>query len=194
MRKRYSFDEIMRMDAVLLQMAIYETSQGKIFIPKSPEELMEFQIKSSGIFNYFKNLIRTGEITFDELQSQVAEKWGPLQQETSGEVDIDKMLSDMDKENAEQESEKKALNHIANMLRSIFSDSSPPIMAEATEDSGDQVTEIKRIGNPFTIPNESIIVAEKKEAIEPEVRYNEIDAKPKKQRKQGKAKKSKTND
>lgn len=193
MRKRYSFDEIMRMDAALLQLAIYETSQGRIFIPKSPEDLMQFQIKSSRTFNYFKNLIRVGETTFEELQCQVSERWGPIHQGTSSEGDIDKMLAELDMENEEKEQEKRALNHIGNMLRAIFAGQNPPILMEAPKED-EQVTEIKRVGNPFTIPSGSIVTAEKKEPIVPESGYNKVDEKPKKPRKQSKAKKSKAND
>lgn len=165
MRKRYTFEEIMKMDFALLQIAMYETSKGKIFLPKSPEELLEFQVQSGKTFNYFKDLIRKGEISFEELKVKVSNRWGALQQEEIDPEDVDGLLKDIEEENEMRENEEKVSSHIGNMLKAIFSGqemvepqeinlpSPVPPMQQTISSNGreEQIDELQKIGNPFTI-------------------------------------------
>ena len=114
----------MRMDQELLQVSMYEVSKGRVSIPKSPDELIEFHVKTAHMFNYFKTLIRRGETTLDELRIQVSNRWGSVYQE-SEEDNIDEVLKEIDEENAfrEIQSKEKLPPSLDMMLRSLLGDS-----------------------------------------------------------------------
>jgi hypothetical protein len=192
MRKRYTFDEIMRMDNALLQVAIYETTNGSIFVPKTPEEMAEFQIKSSQMFNYFKNMIRLGEITLDELKEKVSNKWGPVKQNNVDPDNGDELIKDIEEENIDRESEQQAVGHIQNILKAIFSEQPIKTLDQLSREG--QITELQHIGNPFTVRVDATAPASvdaKSSNKNPKSSYNSDNEQPPKSRKTKKPRKSK---
>jgi len=81
-----SFDEVNRIDHSLHCLAAYEVTNGKMVIPKSMEEMANLSIKIANKFNYFKDLIRKGECTFDFIKTTVLAKNGPFLQDKN--IDI----------------------------------------------------------------------------------------------------------
>lgn len=74
----YSFDEVLKIDQALQQLAAYEVTRGMIVIPKSQEEFIELQEKIANKFNYFKGLIKNKECTFQFIKQKVLEENGPF--------------------------------------------------------------------------------------------------------------------
>lgn len=186
MRRRYTFEEIMKMDYALFQLSMYETAKGQIFVPKSPEELAQFQIATSKTFNYFKNMIRNGETSLEELKTQVSNRWGAILQKNRDPEDIDGLLKDIEEENEMRENEEKAVSNIGNILKAIFSGQqmeglqeipmpSPQALTDEQSDV-EQVEELHRIGNPFTIKVNPSPEEKKPESTE-DSGYNKGDAK-----------------
>lgn len=141
-----------------MQMAMYETSNGRAFVPKSPDDLIAFQTKVSNTFNYFKSLIRNGESTLDELANIVSNRWGAIRQEPDSD-NIDNIIAEIDQENAlrDEKDSSSFANMLRDMLRGVKNGEilllKPPTEREPTEN--EQVGEIRKIGNPFTIPERS---------------------------------------
>jgi len=73
-----NFNEIMRLDKALHQLAIYDVTKGMIVIPHSLDEAMSFQDKVANRFNYFKRLIQNGECTFNFIKWSVLQENGPF--------------------------------------------------------------------------------------------------------------------
>jgi len=74
--KDHTFDEVIRLDQDLYQLAMYEVTDGLIIMPKSHEELLAIEEKAAIKFNYFKKQIRNGECTYDFIKWNVLDKNG----------------------------------------------------------------------------------------------------------------------
>lgn len=119
MRRRYSFDEIMKMDNDLLQLAVYESSGGHVFVPKSQEDLLAFHVKNAEIFNQFKDMIRSGETTLEELKIQVGNRWGAVEQNNTNETtpdNIDAIIKEIDEENTLRENRPVGLERLLSAM------------------------------------------------------------------------------
>ena len=78
---QYSFDEVIKMDQALHQLAAYEVTHGMIIVPKTQEEFLELSDKIAKKFNYFKTLIRNKECNFQFIKDNVLQKNGPFPKE-----------------------------------------------------------------------------------------------------------------
>ena len=76
--KRYTFDEIKKLDQALHQLAIYEITHGRIIIPQDIEDALALQEKSAEKFNEFKRLIQEGDCTFEFIKNMVLAQNGPI--------------------------------------------------------------------------------------------------------------------
>ena len=83
----YSFEEVMRMDQALHQLAAYEVTKGRIVVPRSQEEFIELQDKIVNRFNYFKTLIQKRECTLQYIRKSVLQKNGPFPKAKSSDFD-----------------------------------------------------------------------------------------------------------
>lgn len=116
---QYSFDDIIRMDQDLHQLAMYEVTKGMIVIPKSQDEFIDLQTKIANTFNYFKGLIQKKECTFEYIQKTVLEKNGPIPK--SDPLDIDKIdINDLDKAEQDNQKNKVVNSFVQELLRSII--------------------------------------------------------------------------
>jgi len=80
MNRRYTFEEVFDLDDALYKLALYEVNEGKMRIMTSHEELMDVHLECAEKFNYFKDLIQSGECTMDYLKNTVLFKNGPYHQ------------------------------------------------------------------------------------------------------------------
>jgi len=78
---RYSFDEVIKMDQALHQLAAYEVTHGMMVNPKTQEEFLELNDKIARKFNYFKGLIQNKECNFQFIKENVLQKNGPFPKE-----------------------------------------------------------------------------------------------------------------
>ena len=122
--KTRDFDETMRLDHDIYQLASYEVAHGMIIIPRSPSELVSLLEKIAKRFNYFKRLIRTGECTFEFIKRNVLRDNGPFVQEqlSLDDPDFFNKLSVLDKDIDECESNQVSKNFIRNILRLMDDD------------------------------------------------------------------------
>ena len=123
--RRHTFDEVSRLDNELYQLALYEVTKGEIILPKEMKQLMELQGKVAEKFNYYKQLIRTGECNVHFITQQVLAKYGPFSQESQlgDEWDYDKLteyIREEDEDAIELGSyEEKASNMLDSLIDSF---------------------------------------------------------------------------
>lgn len=72
------FDDAVKLDRYLFEMAAYDVTNG--FIPSitCPEDIHNLQEETAKRFNYFKKQIRSGETTISDLSKFIALKNGPF--------------------------------------------------------------------------------------------------------------------
>jgi len=121
---KYTFDEIAKIDESLHYLATYEVTSGKMFIPKTQDEVFEFAGKIAEKFNYFKGLIQKGECTLEFIKQKVLEKNGAIPRKKEVDIDIDnpESLNKMIEDNKELEKEKDqiAFNKTYEILDNFF--------------------------------------------------------------------------
>lgn len=117
-KKRHTFEEIQQLDEEILAIATYEAAGGMLFIPKSPDDLISFNVKIARNFNHFKALLRAGEVNIFELKDLVFTKNGAVPQ--GDEEDIDKLIEGIERENIERDSEEKFVDKISAQLKDLF--------------------------------------------------------------------------
>lgn len=88
--------EINKADEKLRELATYEIAQGKIVVPSSLTEYSQLQAKIAHKFNYFKYLIRNGEMTLDELSVMVKNKFGAFPVKCCDANDVDSLINDIE--------------------------------------------------------------------------------------------------
>ena len=87
------FDEALRIDHLIFQLALYEISQGYISIPSDMDKTASLQNESIKKFNHFKKLIQNGEMTLAELSSRIANNYGPfLKKKVNEEQEIEDLI------------------------------------------------------------------------------------------------------
>ena len=87
MYNKPSFNEAVKLDALLFNLATYDMSKGLAYIPDSADGFIEFQKSIAQKFNYYKRLIQIGEMTFEDIQQSIVEKNGPFLQPKPKTVD-----------------------------------------------------------------------------------------------------------
>ncbi len=123
-KRRYTFEELQKMDEEILALSAYEAAGGMLISPSSPEEIIRFNTKLAAKFNYFKSMLRAGEVTLLELKDLVYTKNGAVPQ--SDEEDIDKLISGIEQENAEMEMGEKLGNSLMKSISSMFKNKIQP--------------------------------------------------------------------
>jgi hypothetical protein len=78
--KIHSFDEVNRLDNELFSIANYEITEGKLIIPKTQEEIYEIHNKIADKFNYYKQMIQSGECSLEFIKWHILDKYGPFPQ------------------------------------------------------------------------------------------------------------------
>lgn len=123
---QYSFEDVMRIDQALHQLATYEVTKGMIVVPKSQEEFMSLHDKIAQKFNYFKQLVQSRECTLQYIKQNVLQKNGPFPQ--SGPFNADNLdpnqIDELDENNYK---EKNINDFTAHLLKSF----APPTQEEA---------------------------------------------------------------
>ena len=76
--KKYSLQEVMRMDQYLMSLAAYESSQGMIALPQDVDTATEFHNDVKQQFNVFKRMIQHNECNLEELEQMVLRRHGPI--------------------------------------------------------------------------------------------------------------------
>ncbi len=117
-KRRYTFEELQKMDEEILALAAYESAGGMLFTPSSQAELAKFNAKLVVKFNYFKSMLRAGEVTLFELKDLVYTKNGAVLQKD--EDDIDKLIAGIEQENAEMEMEEQLGNTLMQGISALF--------------------------------------------------------------------------
>ena len=74
--RRYSFEEVSRLDRDLFQLASYDITNGLLIIPETPEEEAEQARKTITRFNQLKRLIQTGECTYEYIHDTILARCG----------------------------------------------------------------------------------------------------------------------
>lgn len=117
--QRRTFEDTLRLDEFLQQLALYEVCKGLLFVPDDIEKLSKIQKKVVYQFNYFKTLIRNESISFDELKSYILGKYGPYPQPKEQTLDdVLKRILEGKRNDIKQLDEGKLSNHlIDNFLR-----------------------------------------------------------------------------
>jgi len=85
--KRRTFEDVLRIDEALQQLAIYDITKGMMLVPTSQEEFHEFQLKVVDKFNYFKRLIQNGSVSFEQIKCNVLDRNGPFKKQRCPTVD-----------------------------------------------------------------------------------------------------------
>lgn len=115
----YSFEDIMRLDQSLHQLAIYEVCEGMLVIPKSMEEVETLQDKTIKTFNFFKKMIQNGECSFDFIRRSVLNKYGPIPRTKLPDVESPEFLESDDKWD-KKEQEKESSDRINKFMESLI--------------------------------------------------------------------------
>lgn len=123
--KKYTFEDVSYLDDQLYQLALYEATKGKLIIPRSPEQMLRLQEKVATKFNYYKDIIRSGEADMDFIAYQVLKKYGPYAQDTEemDEPDYDvitRYISERDAAEAEIKVINQRTNDILDSLMNKF--------------------------------------------------------------------------
>lgn len=66
-----SYNEARKLDNILYELCIYDVSNGQMLSFEEPEEIMDLQKQIADRFNLYKRLIQLGEVTFEELISDI---------------------------------------------------------------------------------------------------------------------------
>lgn len=122
-RRKYTFEEILGMDNMLLKLALYEVAEGNMLTLTTQDEFLKIQKSTAKTFNYFKNLIRCGELSLEDLKEMVAHKHGAVEKngmETINEANADAVIADIDSELADREKSGTFQKEIGELLGSIF--------------------------------------------------------------------------
>lgn len=72
------FQDAMKYDKMIYDLAFYDVTDGMILIPNGMEDVLEIQKKVANKFNYFKRLIQSGEMTYMDLNRSVTARCGPF--------------------------------------------------------------------------------------------------------------------
>jgi len=129
--KKYSFDEIHKLDKALYELASYEVTKGMMPIPHNFEEAVELQNKSADKFNEFKKLIQKGECTFSFIKQRVLAANGPhLQQSLTVEDEVE-LLTDPNYIFPDDENEVEF--NIGKVINSFLDEILGPVQRNGTE-------------------------------------------------------------
>jgi hypothetical protein len=156
---KHSFEEVMRIDDRLCQLAAYEVTGGKMKLATSLEDIMEQQDEIADKFNEFKDLIQKGECTYNFIEQTVLAKNGPF---PKSELNFDdpnlfQRIREMDTADklAEKESQinKDAISLVNRMLDSFNSCDCPDCRDRADEVRNTTIFDkFKKPNNPNNPP------------------------------------------
>ena len=159
------------LDSKIMSLAIYDSSNGRISIPKDSEEYVAIVKKAAKTFNVFKTYIQTGECTFSDLNQMVMARCGPNLK--SKRIDIDKnpdlyiedILSDVSiREQREAAIRKSATSDLLSSILSQFANGS---LANAQKiDLGNGV-EARVVHMPYPMDNQQNPFIEKEKLNQP---------------------------
>ena len=143
--KHYTFNEVFELDEILYKLAMYEVTKGKIHLLQEMDKLLEVQTECVNKFNYFKDLVRSGECTIQSLKDSVLYKNGPYCQ-TDNDIPIDnpeKLIEKMEQEETDDKQDITLFcNTIGNLLKemskSYYYKEQDLIMPEDDEKSRDK--------------------------------------------------------
>jgi len=100
MNKSFDFNQASDMDQELYQLASYDVCKGVILTPNNPAEIDKLEREIIAKFNYFKNLIKSGECTFDFIRDDILNKYGIANSKISNKKDHLKTdITDIDTDN-----------------------------------------------------------------------------------------------
>lgn len=111
-----SFEETARLDDSLHQLAFYEVTEGKIYLPKNVEDMVSLHQKVAKKFNYYKDLIHRGDCSFDMLRNDILGQYGPFPQSPKLDPSDPKFFEKRE----EQEVEKKSFEGEAQEMESMI--------------------------------------------------------------------------
>ena len=120
MKNRYTYDEIMKIESILMSLAMYEACGGFVRTGMDEQDTLDFYIKVSKLFNEYKMMLRNGEITLMELKDQIANKYGAVRQDPYLESDdIDGLIKDIGEENDARERTERMIANIKKSLAAL---------------------------------------------------------------------------
>lgn len=124
-----SFNDALARDKVLFNLATYDAFDGNMPVPKSLEEMAGLQTKAIHRFNYFKQLVKDGETTIEQLEDMVASRCGafPKRKFNSQEEAIQNVLDESSRPVVEENADLEKLTPFFKALLSgIMEDSKIP--------------------------------------------------------------------
>jgi hypothetical protein len=122
MKNKHTFGQIIQIDELLLQLSVYEVGRGLMPIEMNQEIYLDMQKEINTKFNYFKQLIRSGEFTLDQLAFKVANKWGAVKAESdvnfedTSEENMDGIIKDIFEEIEEREKTERGIDAVKMLL------------------------------------------------------------------------------
>ena len=150
--KRHTFEEVANLDDALYNLAMYDVTKGRLFLPKSMDEAIDLQQNTAEKFNYFKGLIQAGECTFEFIKWDVLQRNGPFPREDSVNIDdkdFVKQITEGAYEEDDISSNFSAIQEaLVEMLHS-FSDAK-----NEQKDSDEKKDETKSLPKPQKPPNQ----------------------------------------
>jgi len=173
--RSYTFEEVFDLDDTLYKLALYEVNKGKMSILTSHEELMDVHLECAEKFNYFKDLIQSGECTLEYLKDTVLFKNGPYHQYDL--IDTpEKLVDRLDSEDANRLEEGEDINSFYNKIGAVIQSMSRAY--EEQEKIGDelQITDITNttdIADATTTPKPKTKAKTKTKAKRPKKKKEE---------------------
>lgn len=107
--QKYTFEEVMKLDEALRQLATYDVTEGMLYVSTDIEDLNRLQINIAKRFNYFKKLIQKGSCSFEFIKQTVLEKNGPFKQPKLDKDDPDYIYKLLEQQKSFQQ-DSKSLN------------------------------------------------------------------------------------
>lgn len=153
MKKRKTMRDAMILDGRIKAIAAYELTEGvgpSISMAKDMDEIISFNNQIEEKFKEYKELIRSGKFTIDQLEERVVEEYGAFTksenefnleniEDTPDEV-LHGFLDDLDEKDAQKESEKQLEKIIDNIFgpSALLPPMSHDVMGEPKEDLEDR--------------------------------------------------------
>ena len=118
-----SFEETARLDDSLQQLAFYEVTEGKMYLPKSAEDIASLHQKVAQKFNYYKDLIHRGDCSLDIIRDDILGQYGAFRQpqrlDPSDPKFFEKREEQVEKKSFESEAQEME-SMIGNLLKSFL--------------------------------------------------------------------------
>lgn len=155
MKRRHTFDEVMRMDQALQQLAAYDVTGGMIATPDNMDEAIDLQVRIASRFNYFKKLIQNGSCSFDFIKNTVLDRNGPFPQPHFDVEDpeyFDKLF-ERESEFLDEPKDKKldevaqTLGQLEGALMFLMGKASPEDLEDALQDT--------ELNDPWSVPKKT---------------------------------------